>query len=153
MARRRTAGSLVALALVALAVCGCGGAQASAGDSYAAKVSADCTSMRKAIEALGKPSDTPISKIYPGTVRIGHAFVRRLKLLHPPSAQRARASSMVRQYGYYFDGLALAYAILTKRASQQGFIQTAAGADANRDLAVGYARKLGASGCVRQPFG
>jgi hypothetical protein len=145
--------SLVALALVALAISGCGGARASAGERYATKVSAACTSMRTAIEALGKPSDTPIAKIYPGTVRIGHAFVRQLKLLHPPSAQRARAAAMVQQYGYYFDGLALAYAILTKRASQQGFIQTAAGADANRDLAVGYARKLGASACARQPFG
>ncbi len=149
----RTFAGLVALVLVALAVSACGGARASAGDSYATKVSSACTSMRKAIEALGTPSDTPIAKIYPGTVRIGHAFVRKLKRLHPPRAQRVRAASMVRQYGYYFDGLALAYAILTKRGSQQGFIQTAAGADANRDLAVGYARRLGASACVRQPFG
>jgi hypothetical protein len=149
----RALAALVALVLVALAVSACGGAQASPGaSSYATKVSSACTSMRKAIEALGAPSDTPIAKIYPGTVRIGHAFVRRLKLLHPPRAQRVRAASMVRQYGFYFDGLALAYAILTKRGSQQGFIQTAAGADANRDLAVGYARKLGASACVRQPF-
>jgi hypothetical protein len=152
MTIRRTLGPLIALVLLALAVSACGGAQASAGDSYATKVSSACTSMRKAIEALGKPSDTPIAKIYPGTVKIGHAFVKQLKLLHPPRAQRVRAASMVQQYGYYFDGLAFAYAILTKRGSQAGFIQTAAGADANRDLAVGDARKLGASACVRQPF-
>jgi hypothetical protein len=150
--RGRLAAAAVVL-LVALAASGCGGAQASPGSAYATKVSSACTSMRKAIEALGMPSDTPIGKIYPGTVEIGHAFVRQLKLLHPPGAQKARAASMVREYGYYFDGLALAYAILTKRGSQGGFIQTAASADSNRDLAVADARKLGASGCVRQPFG
>jgi hypothetical protein len=142
----------ITLVLVALAVSACGGAQASARGTYAASLSSACTSLRTQIEALGKPSDTPISKVYPGTVKLGRAFVKRLKLLRPPVADRARATSMVRQYGYYFDGLAYAYALLTKRHSQTAFIQTAAAADANRDLATGYARKLGAPACLRQPF-
>jgi hypothetical protein len=142
----------ITLVLVALAASACGGAQASARGTYATSLSAACTSLRTQIEALGKPSDTPISKVYPGTVKLGRAFVERLKLLRPPVADRARATSMVRQYGYYFDGLAYAYALLTKRHSQVAFIQTAAAADSNRDLATGYARKLGAPACARQPF-
>jgi hypothetical protein len=141
---------IVVLALVSLAVSS--SAQASATDAYATRLSSACTSLRTQIEALGKPSDTPISKVYPGTVRIGRAFVKQLKQLHPPTAKQARARSMVVEYGYYFDGLAYAYALLTKRHSQQGFIQTAEGADANRDLAIGFARKLGAPACARQPF-
>ncbi len=142
----------LALVLASLAVGGLGGAQASATGSYATRLSSACTGLRTQIQALGKPSDTPIAKVYPATVRIGRVFVKQLKLLHPPTAERARARSMVLEYGYYFDGLAYAYALLTKRHSQQGFIQTAAGADANRALAVGYARKLGAPACSRQPF-
>jgi hypothetical protein len=42
--------------------------------------------------------------------------------------------------------------VLTKRASQQGFIQTVQGAVANLHLAEGYARKLGAPACAREPF-
>jgi hypothetical protein len=142
-------GGLVA---VALSLAACGGGKASASDSYAKSLSASCTAMRKQIEQLGKPTDTPISKVYPGTVRIGRAFLRRIKQLTPPPGARAKVSAMLQQYGYYFDGLGLAYALLTKRHSQQGFIQTAAAADTNLNLAVGYARKLGAAACVRQPF-
>jgi hypothetical protein len=146
---RRQLAAFAALVLVGLSV---GSAQASATDAYATRLSTACTSLRTQIEALGKPSDTPISKVYPGTVRIGRRFVKQIKLLRPPTAEQARARSMVLEYGYYFDGLAYAYALLTKRHSQQGFIQTAAGADANRDLATGFARKLGAPACSRQPF-
>ena len=62
------------------------------------------------------------------------------------------AGLMVKQFGYYFDGLALGYAVLTKRKSQQGFIQTVGGAEQNLKLAEGYARKLGATACTRRPF-
>ena len=80
------------------------------------------------------------------------AFVRQISQLTPPATGKANAKAMVREYGYYFDGLRLAYALLTKRHSQQGFVQTAEAAVANLHLAIGYARKLGASACVRQPF-
>jgi hypothetical protein len=149
---RRRLPLVVVLALVALAIAGLGAAQAGANTAYATSLSSACTSMRTQIEALGKPSDTPISKVYPGTVKIGRAFLKQVKQLHPPRAEQARAAAMVREYGFYFDGLALAYALLTKRHSQQGFIQTAASAVANLHLASGYARKLGAPVCARQPF-
>jgi hypothetical protein len=142
----------IAMIVVLVSLAASSGAQASATDRYATRLSSACTSLRTQIEALGKPSDTPISKVYPGTVRAGRAFVKQLRLLRPPASEQARARSMVLQYGYYFDGLAYAYALLTKRHSQQGFIQTAAAADTNRDLATGYARKLGAPACARQPF-
>jgi len=143
----------VGLVLVALVLGACGGGgKPSASADYATRLSASCTAMRKGIEALGKPSDTPIAKVYPGTVRIGRAFLREVARLHPPAAGTANAKAMVREYGFYFDGLHLAYALLTKRNSQQGFVQTAAAAVANLHLAVGYARKLGATECARQPF-
>jgi hypothetical protein len=138
---------------VSLSLSGCGGSsKPSASADYAQRLSTSCTSMRKQIEALGKPDDTPIAKVYPGTVRIGRAFLRDVAQLAPPHADTANAKAMVREYGYYFDGLHLAYALLTKRNSQEGFVQTAAAAVANLHLAVGYARKLGATACARQPF-
>jgi hypothetical protein len=141
------------LVVVALAACACGGdAKQSPHDAYATKLSSACDDMREEIEALGKPSDIPIAKIYPPSVKIGRAFVRQIEALEPPPAERGTAASMVKQFGYYFDGLALGYAVLTKRASQQGFIQTVGGAVQNLKLAEGYARKLGAEACARRPF-
>jgi hypothetical protein len=149
----RSAAVVTGLVIVSLSLSACGGSgKASAGESYAQRLSASCTTMRKQIEALGKPSDTPIGKVYPGTVRIGRAFLREIAKLDPPGKSTAAVKAMVREYGYYFDGLHLAYALLTKRNSQQGFVQTAEAAVANLHLAVGYARKLGAGACVRQPF-
>jgi len=148
----RRAALIAGLVIASLSLSACGGGKASASDAYAKRLSSSCTSMRKQIEALGKPSDTPIAKVYPGTVRIGRAFLREVARLHPPDGSAANVRAMVREYGYYFDGLHLAYALLTKRNSQQGFVQTAAAAVANLQLAVGYARKLGAGACARQPF-
>jgi hypothetical protein len=151
MAARLVAVAL--LALVALAAVGCGGGgHESASQAYAKKLSSACTDMRKQIEALGKPSDTPISKIYPPTVKIGKAFVKQIRALQPPAAEKANAAKMVQQYTYYFDGLAIGYAVLTKRKSQGGFIATVTAAVANNNLAVRYARKLGAPVCTRGPF-
>jgi hypothetical protein len=145
-----TAALLLALAL---AVSACGGdKKESPHDAYAKQLSSACDDMRQKIEALGKPSDTPIAKVYPGTVKIGRAFLRNVAKLDPPAGSKARVTAMVREYGYYFDGLALAYALLTKRKSEQGFIQTAHAANANLNLAIGYANKLGATACARQPF-
>jgi hypothetical protein len=149
----RAAALIAGLVIVALSLSACGGGgKPSASDAYAKSLSASCTSMRKQIEALGQPSSTPIAKVYPGTVKIGRAFLREVARLHPPDASKANVKAMVREYGYYFDGLHLAYALLTKRNSQQGFMQTAAAAVSNLHLAVGYAGKLGASACARQPF-
>jgi hypothetical protein len=146
--------SLVALlALVALVAAACGGGgHETASQAYAKQLSSACTDMRKQIEALGKPGDTPIAKIYPGTVKIGHAFVRKIRLLEPPAAEKANARKMVQQFGYYFDGLAIGYAVLTKRGSQGGFIQTVSAAVANQRLAERYATRLGAAACARNPF-
>jgi hypothetical protein len=139
---------IVSLSLVA---CGGGGKQ-SAGDAYAKRLSSSCSSMRKQVEALGKPGDTPIAKVYPGTVKIGRAFLREIAKLDPPAAGKANAKAMAREYAFYFDGLALAYALLTKRKSQQGFVQTAQAAVANLNLAIGFAKQLGAAECAHQPF-
>jgi hypothetical protein len=149
---RRPAAAAVLLSVVALAASACGGGKTSPHDAYTKQLSSACDDMRTKIEALGKPTDTPLSKIYPGSVRIGRAFVKQVELLRPPAADTANAGLMVKQFGYYFDGLAIGYAVLTKRASQQGFIQTVQGAVANLHLAEGYARKLGAPACAREPF-
>jgi hypothetical protein len=142
----------VLLVLIALATSACGGGNASPHDAYAKQLDSACDDMRTKIEALGLPSDEPISKIYPGTVKIGKAFVKRITLFEPPAEEKANAALFIKQFGYYFDGLALGYAVLTKRENQQGFIQTVGGAEANLKLAEGYARKLGAKACTRRPF-
>jgi hypothetical protein len=149
---RSPVAAAVLLVVVALAATACGGGKTSPHDSYTRQLSSACDDMRTKIEALGKPTDTPLSKIYPGSVRIGRAFVKQVELLRPPAADTANAGLMVKQFGYYFDGLAIGYAVLTKRASQQGFIQTVQGAVSNLHLAEGYARKLGAPACAREPF-
>jgi hypothetical protein len=140
------------LVALTLGACGSGGHKAAATETYAQRLASSCDSLRTHIEALGKPSDTPIGTIYPGTVKLGKAFVREIGTLTPPAAGTANAKAMVREYGYYFEGLRLAYALLTKRHSQEGFVQTAGAAVANLHLATGYARKLGAAACVKQPF-
>jgi hypothetical protein len=142
----------LSLLVVALAVSACGGSKQSPRDAYAKQLDSACNDMRKQIEDLGLPGDTPIGKIYPGTVKIGHAFVRQIKQLVPPAGETANAGLLIKQFGYYFDGLALGYAVLVKRKNQQGFIQTVGGAQANLKLAEGYARKLGANACTRRPF-
>jgi hypothetical protein len=129
-----------------------GGSAHSPHEAYTAQLSSACDSMRTQIEALGKPSDTPIQKIYPQSAKIGHAFVKQITAIAPPPADRANATMMIRQFGYYFDGLALGYAVLKKRESQAGFIQTVQGAVANLHLAESYARKLGAPACAREAF-
>jgi hypothetical protein len=148
----RSAALVAGLVIVSLSLVACGGGKHSAGDSYAKQLSSSCTSLRKQIEALGKPGDTPIAKVYPGTIKAGRAFLREVAKLDPPAAGQANAKAMVREYRYYFDGLGLAYALLTKRKSQQGFVQTAQAAVANLNLAIGYAKKLGAGDCAHQPF-
>jgi hypothetical protein len=147
--------ALVAVLLVvviALAAATWDGNEQSPHDAYTTQLSSACDSMRTQIEALGKPSDTPIGKIYPQSAKIGHAFVKQIKAITPPPADRTTAVLMIRQFGYYFDGLALGYAVLKKRESQAGFIQTVEGAVANLHLAEGYARKLGAPACAREAF-
>jgi hypothetical protein len=148
---RIVAGTL--LVLVAIAAVGCGSGKASPKAAYAKQLSSACTAMQKQIAALGKPSDLPIKKLYPPSVKIGHAFVKQIKAIVPPASERTTAKALVQQYGFYFDGIALGYAVLVKRESQQGFIQTIQGADANLKLAEGYARKLGAPACAQGPLG
>ena len=89
---------------------------------------------------------------YPQSAKIGHAFVKRIRLLEPPAADKATVRKMVQQFGYYFDGLAIGYAVLTKRKSQGGFVQTVSAAVANQRLAERYAKQLGAAACAREPF-
>jgi hypothetical protein len=144
---------VLAVVLIGLAVSACGSSKQSPHDEYIQRLSSACDDMRTKIEKLGKPTDTPIAKIYPQSARIGHAFVKQIAQLDPPSQDEKNAGLMAKQFGYYFDGLALAYAVLVKRESQQGFIQTAQGAVANLHLAEGYARKLGAKACAQEPFG
>jgi hypothetical protein len=151
MVARVVAAAVLMTIVLAAAACG-GGGHESASQVYARKLSSACTDMRKQIEALGKPSDTPISKIYPGTVKIGKAFVKQIRQLDPPAAEKANARKMAQQFTYYFDGLAIGYAVLTKRKSQGGFVQTVSAAVANQNLAERYAKKLGASECARGPF-
>jgi hypothetical protein len=151
MAGRVLAVAMLALVALTAAACG-GGGHETASQAYAKQLSSACTDMRKQIEALGKPGDTPISKIYPGTVKIGHAFVKKIRLLEAPAADKTNARKMVQQFGYYFDGLAIGYAVLTKRKSQGGFIQTVSAAVANQRLAERYATRLGAAACAREPF-
>jgi hypothetical protein len=151
--RVRSWSIVVLLAVVALAASACGSStKESAHDVYARQLSSACDDMRTKIEKLGKPADTPMAKIYPPSVKIGKAFVKQIRQLTVPAGEQKNADLMIKQFGYYFDGLALGYAVLTKRKSQQGFIQTVGGALQNLELAEGAARKLDAPACARRPF-
>ena len=68
--------------------------------------------MRTQIEALGKPTDTPIEKIYPQSAKIGRAFVKQIKRSSRRRPTGRPPRLMIKQFGYYFDGLALGYAVL-----------------------------------------
>jgi hypothetical protein len=141
--------ALVALVLLGAAACG---GSTSPRDAYAKKLSSACNDMRRQVEALGKPSDTPLAKLYPPQVKIGKAFVKQVATLTPPAAEKKTVASMLSEYGYYFEGLRLGYALLVKRDSQQAFVQTVAGAVDNLNLAKGFAKKLGAPDCARDAF-
>lgn len=119
---------------------------------YAASLAGLCAEARTQIEALGRPSDTPIDVVYPGTVRIGRAFVARARALTPPAGQRQRAAELVQQYGLYFDGLEYAYGYLTKQRNQVAFVQIVNGALANLRQAEAAAKELGAPECAIRPF-
>jgi hypothetical protein len=140
---------LLGLVLVASA---CGGGSPSPKDAYAKKLSAACNDLRGQVEALGKPSDTPLAKLYPPQVKIGKAFLLRLHALAAPPSEAATVKKMLAQYGYYFQGLGYGYGLLVKRHSQQAFVQTVAGAVDNLNLAKGYAKTLGAPDCSRDAF-
>jgi hypothetical protein len=144
--------ALVLLLGIALVASACGGGKSSPHDAYAKQLSAACNDMRGQVEALGKPSDTPLAKLYPPQVKIGKTFMTRLGTLDVPAAEQPTVKKMVLQYGYYFQGLAYGYGLLVKRHSQQAFVQTVAAAVDNLNLAKGYAKALGAPDCTRDAF-
>jgi hypothetical protein len=120
--------------------------------TYASQLSKLCVDARSQIEALGKPNEIPISKLYPGTVKIGRAFVAQARELDPPPAQAAAAKQFVEQSALYYDGLAYAYTFLTTQNNQVAFVQIVNGATANLDKAETAARELDAPDCALRPF-
>ena len=76
---------------------------------YAQQLDALCLDARRQVEALGQPSSTPMSKLYPGTVRIGRAFVKDAKKLQPSPEEAAAAKTFLEQRALYYDGLGYAY--------------------------------------------
>ena len=69
--------------------------QPSGQTDYAAQLESLCVDSRKQTEALGQPNEIPISKLYPGTVRIGRAFLKEAKALQPPPDQAAAAKTFL----------------------------------------------------------
>lgn len=120
--------------------------------SYSARLGALCVDAREQIEALGKPSDTPIGKLYLGTARIGHAFVTKARGLEPPADQIAQASTIARQFGLYYDGLVYAYQFLAVQNNQVAFVRIVNGALANLARAEAAAKAIGADDCAVRPF-
>jgi hypothetical protein len=120
--------------------------------SYAAQLATLCVDSRKQVEALGKPSDIPISTLYPGTARIGRAFVKRARALHPPAAQAAQARTIVQQFGLYYDGLVYAYQFLTAQNNEVAFVRIVDGALANLARAEAAAKAIGSTECAVRPF-
>lgn len=120
--------------------------------TFASQLSELCVSARTQIEALGQPSDIPISKLYPGTTKIGRAFVAQARALDPPPAQAAAAKRFVEQSALYYDGLAYAYTFLTTQNNQVAFVQIVNGAMANLGNAETAAKQLGAPDCALRPF-
>jgi len=121
-------------------------------EPYAAALAALCVDARKEVEALGRPSDTPIDVVYPGTVRIGRAFLARAAALTPPAGKQDRAAELTHQYGLYLDGLDYAYHYLKNQGNQAAFIQIVNGALANLRNAERAAKELEAPECAIRPF-
>jgi hypothetical protein len=119
---------------------------------YAARLESLCDENRKQTEALGRPSDIPISTFYPGTVRIGRAFLKDAKALTPPSEQAVAAKTFLQQRGLYYDGLEYAYQFLTSQNNAVAFQRIVEGAIANLVRAETAAKALGAPGCALRPF-
>ena len=129
-----------------------GGGDGDARDPYASALADQCVRARSQIEALGRPSDTPIDVVYPGTVRIGRGFLVKVGALTPPAGKRARATEFAHQYGLYLDGLEYAYRYLENQGNQVAFVQIVNGALANLRNAERVARELGAPECAIRPF-
>jgi hypothetical protein len=146
---------LCALAIVALVV---GGyllfrpATSAKQTSYATHLEALCADSRKQVEALGRPSDVPINKLFPGIVRIGRTFLVDARRLQPPPEQAAEAKTFLRERGLYYDGLAYAKAFLTTQRNEVAFVRIVDGANANLAMAEAAAKSLGAPVCALRPF-
>ena len=121
-------------------------------DPYAAALADLCVQARGEIEALGRPSDTPIDVVYAGTVRIGRELLAQARDLTPPEAKKARAAEFAHQYGLYLDGLEYAYHYLENQGNQVAFVQIVNGALANLANAERVAKELGAPECAVRPF-
>ena len=121
-------------------------------DPYASALADLCVEARGEIEALGRPSDTPIDVVYPGTVRIGRALLAKAGELTAPGAKQARAAEFAHQYGLYLDGLEYAYHYLENQGNQVAFVQIVNGALANLRNAERVAKELGAPECAVRPF-
>jgi hypothetical protein len=119
---------------------------------FAKQLNALCVDARRQVEALGQPSTTPMSTLYPGTVRIGRAFLKQAKGLRPPPEQTAAAQTFLAQRGLYYDGLAYAYQFFAVQKNQTAFVQIVNGALSNLDHAEAAAKTIGAMECTLRPF-
>jgi hypothetical protein len=119
---------------------------------YASRLDALCLDERTRVEALGQPSTTPLSKLYPGTVRIGRAFLKDAGQLEAPPEHAADAKTFLQQRGLYYDGLDYAYQFLTVQKNQTAFIRIVDGAIANLGNAEAAAKAIGAEACTLRPF-
>ena len=121
-------------------------------DPYAAALADLCVQARGEIEALGRPSETPIDVVYAGTVRIGRELLAQTRELTPPEEKKARVAVFAHQYGLYLDGLEYAYHYLGNQGNQVAFVQIVNGALANLTNAERAAKELGAPECAVRPF-
>ena len=121
-------------------------------DPYVSALEDLCVGARSEIEALGRPTDTPIDVVYPGTVRIGRAMLAKAGDLTPPEGKRARAAQFAHQYSLYLDGLEYAHHYLENQGNQVAFVQIVNGALANLRNAERLAVELGAPNCAVRPF-
>lgn len=121
-------------------------------EPYATALADLCVQARGEIEALGRPSETPIDVVYAGTVRIGRELLAQTLELTPPEEKKARVAVFAHQYGLYLDGLEYAYHYLENQGNQVAFVQIVNGALANLANAERAATELGAPECAVRPF-
>ena len=147
---------LTALVVVAWVVGGFfvfrSGGEKSGQTDFASRLDSLCATNKAQTEALGQPSEIPLSKLYPGTVRIGRAFLKDAKALQPPPEQAEAAKTFLVQRGLYYDGLEYAYQFLTGQQNQTAFVRIVDGAIANLENAEAAAKTIGAQECTLRPF-
>ncbi len=120
--------------------------------TFASQLSELCVDARTQVEALGQPSEIPISKLYPGTVKIGRAFLEQARALDPPPEQAAAAKTFLEQRRCTTTASSTPTSSSPPRTTRLHSSGSWTGRLANLGNAETAAKTIGAPECALRPF-